>query len=306
MNAIAAGGGLLVDRLAGEPPVAWHPVARFGTAMAAVERRLYADRRRRGVVYAVVGVGGGALVGIALRRLLGARLATVVATAGCAAGRMLDDEARATVDLVRAGRMPEARERVRSLVGRSTEELDAGEVSRAVVESLAENGVDAVTASVFWGALAGAPGVLAHRAVNTLDAMVGHLNERHARFGWASARLDDVANYGPARLTALAVAIVRPRRARQVWRVVRRDAQRHPSPNGGVIEAAFAAALDLQLGGVNRYDGETEDRGTLGDGRPATPADVDRAIALRRDATLAVTALLIAGGMATHARPRRS
>jgi adenosylcobinamide-phosphate synthase len=306
MSALAAAAGVAADRLLGEPPVRWHPVARYGQLMLAVERRLYADRRRNGVLFALVGatVAGG--VGLALRRAVGPTAATALATAVCVAGRMLDDEARAIAALL-PDRLPEARERVRSLVGRDTADLDAAEISRAVIESVAENCVDAVTASLCWAAVGGAPAVLAHRAVNTLDAMVGHHDARYERFGWASARLDDAINWLPARLTGAAVAVVRPSTATTVWRVVRRDAPQHPAPNGGIVEAAFAAALDVRLGGINRYDHDVEDRGTLGDGRTPEPNDVAAAVRLRRHATTAVATALVAGGRVVHAvRSRRS
>jgi adenosylcobinamide-phosphate synthase len=137
--------------------------------------------------------------------------------------------------------------------------------------------------------------VLAHRAVNTLDAMVGHHDSRYEQFGWASARLDDVANYVPARLTAAAVAAMTPRRARSIWTTVRRDAAAHPSPNAGVIEAAVAAALGVRLGGTNRYGGRIEDRGVLGDGPAPTVADGRRALRLTiaTDVMIAVAITLI-------------
>ncbi|MEM1332541.1 MAG: adenosylcobinamide-phosphate synthase CbiB [Actinomycetota bacterium] len=288
MSSVAASIGIAVDRALGEPPADLHPVASFGTVMRRAETSIYADQRLTGGVYAAIGVGLGIGAGVVAQRVLGRPLATVLATAVCAAGRMLDDEARAVADLLRAGDLDAARGRLRSLVGRNTTELDSSAVSRAVIESLAENGVDAVMSSWWWAAVGGAPAVLAHRASNTLDAMVGHRNERYRRFGWASARLDDVLNFLPARVTAAAVAVSRPARAREVWRTVRRDAAQHPSPNGGVVEAAFAAALGVQLGGANRYGDTTEDRGTLGDGRPAHRTDIDRAIRLRRDATTIV------------------
>lgn len=309
MTALGAAAGVAADALLGEPPTPWHPVARFGSLMDRVERRLYADSRVRGTAHLVAGLGAGAGAGWVLRRLLGRGTATALAVAVCSAGRMLDREASAVRRYVATGELPAARERLRGLVGRETSQLEAGEISRAVIESVAENGVDAVTASVFWGAVGGAPAVLAHRAINTLDAMVGHRSERYARFGWASARLDDAVNYVPARLTALAVAAVRPGRARHVWRTVRRDAGRHPSPNGGVVEAAVAAALGVRLGGINRYGDEVEDRGTLGEGRPAAPADIAAAIRLRRDATaalcLALAAVQLAGGRQSRRRRTR-
>ena len=167
-----------------------------------------------------------------------------------------------------------------SLVGRSTADLGEAEISRAVIESLAENTVDAVIASLVWASIGGAPAVLAHRAVNTLDAMVGHHSPRYEQFGWASARLDDVVNWVPARMAAIAVAASYPAKARTILRIVRCDAGQHPSPNGGVIEAAYAAALDVQLGGTNRYGDAVEDRGVLGDGRVVEVADISRAVKL--------------------------
>jgi len=291
-HVVAAVAGAGADRLFGEPPLRWHPVARYGSLMERVERTTYADSRAAGAVHLTVGLTVGVGVGIALRRLLGSQAATAVATFACVAGKMLDDEALAIDAHLTADDLAGARGRLPSLVGRSTEQLDADEISRAVVESLAENCVDAVTASLVWAAVGGAPAVLAHRAVNTLDAMVGHRNERYGRFGWASARLDDVVNFVPARLTAFAVGVCRPSRATAIARAIRRDAPRHPSPNGGVVEAAFAAALDVRLGGVNQYGDVVEDRGTLGTGRAPQPSDIATAVALRRSCTLVVAALL--------------
>jgi adenosylcobinamide-phosphate synthase len=235
--------GAAVDQVFGEPPFSCHPVARYGSLMQRVERHTYADRRGNGAVFALIGVGVAVGSGLVLRRLVGPTAATIAATALCAAGKMLDAEAERVGVLLAHNDLDGARQQLRSLVGRETTNLDKSEISRAVVESVAENCVDAVTASVFWAAVGGAPAVLAHRAVNTLDAMVGHHDDRYEHFGWASARLDDVTNYIPSRLTALCVALARPHRATDVWRVMRRDAGRHPSPNGGVVEASFAAAL---------------------------------------------------------------
>lgn len=292
-TALAAASGLVLDQFVGEPPVRLHPVVGFASVMQRLERRLYADRRSNGVVFTLAGAGLGIAAGVLLRRLLGGRASTLVATTLCAAGKMLDDEAAAIAALLESDDLVGARARIVSLVGRDTDGLDADDMSRAAVESLAENCVDAVTASLCWAAIGGAPAVFAHRAINTLDAMVGHRTDRYEHFGWASARLDDVVNHVPARLTALAAAIVRPRRAREIARVVRRDAGRHPSPNGGVVEAAFAAALGVRLGGVNRYGDTVEDRGTLGDGPSPTPATVRDAIRLRRQATAATAGLVV-------------
>jgi len=170
-------------------------------------------------------------------------------------------------------------------------------VARAVVESVAENTVDAVIAPALWAAIGGAPAVLGYRAVNTLDAMVGHRSPRYARFGWAAARLDDLAAWMPARLTAALVAAVRPGTCRRVARAVHRQAPLHPSPNAGVAEAAFAAALGVTLGGTNVYGGEVDERPLLGDGPEACAVDIERAVSLSRDVTAAFAAALAVPAM---------
>jgi adenosylcobinamide-phosphate synthase len=149
-------------------------------------------------------------------------------------------------------------------------------------------------APALWGALLGAPGTLGYRAINTMDATVGYRNERYLDYGWASARLDDVANYVPARLTAALVVAVRPRAVRAVWQAVRRDAPGHPSPNSGVAEAAFAAALGVRLGGVNTYGNRTETRPQLGQGRAPEPPDITAAAELCRDVTTGLMTGLLA------------
>jgi len=290
---VAIGAGWGLDRLIGEPPTAVHPVARFGSAMTALEGRMYAPTRRAGAIHASIGIGAAVAVGLAANRIVGPRLAVGAATAICVAGRMLAAEAVAVLTLLDGGDVEGARGRLGGLVGRDTTSLDEAAIVRAVIESVAENTVDAVVAPLCWAAVAGAPGVLVHRAVNTLDAMVGHRNERYERFGWASARADDVMNYVPARVAALAVAVVRPRRAAVIWHIVRRDAHQHPSPNGGVIEAATAAALGVRLGGENRYGTAVENRGVLGDGDLPTLADGRRAIRLLSGAG-AIVALALA------------
>lgn len=277
---VAAAAGWALDRVAGEPPTVVHPVAWFGRGMRRLERLTYRDSQVAGVIHLAVGVGAAAGAGTLLERLLGRRAAAALATGVCVAGRMLAQEATTVLDALAVDDLDAARERLPALVGRDTAGLDADEIVRAVVESVAENTVDAVVAAITWAALLGAPGVLAHRAVNILDAMVGHRNDRYRRFGWATARADDLAGYGPARLAALAVAVLVPSRRNAIARAVRQNAPHHPSPNGGVIEAAVAAALGVSLGGHNRYHGVDEDRGTLGTGPTPTVADARRAIRL--------------------------
>lgn len=298
--AAAASAGLAVDRLIGDPPDRLHPVAWFGTAMARGEQMWWSDDRSRGAIHALVGVGGAALAGGLLRRAgraagPAAETAVAVAVAATVIGaRSLDLRAGEIRSALDGGRVGEARGLLPALVGRDPAGLDQAEIARAVVESLAENSVDAVVAPLLWAAAAGPAGAAAYRAVNTLDAMVGHRSARYRRFGWASARLDDIANYVPARLAAAVIAGLEPRRAAAVGRAVITQAPSHPSPNAGVIEAAFAAALGLRLGGNNSYGGVSEARADLGGGRPPVPADIDRARRLARRLHWSVAAALAA------------
>jgi adenosylcobinamide-phosphate synthase len=287
--------GTGIDRALGEPPLAPHPLAVFGTVMQRVEQAVYADSRWRGAAHAAIGVTIGAAVG-------GVLCDPALATYLAVGGRGLADAAVAVHEPLARGDLDAARAALPALVGRDPRELGPEEIARAVVESVAENTVDAVVAPALWAAAAGAPGALGYRAVNTLDAMVGHRDDRYERFGWASARLDDAANWLPARGTAILVAAVRPRRAAEVARAVRQDAPGHPSPNAGVAEAAFAAALDLRLGGTNRYGERLEDRAPLGRGHAATPADIPRATALSRDVTIALVGLLAGAGVSSLRR----
>ncbi|MHB8505822.1 MAG: adenosylcobinamide-phosphate synthase CbiB, partial [Acidimicrobiales bacterium] len=280
----------VADLLLGEPPLRPHPVSAYGGLMERVETLAYADDRARGVLHASGGVGGAALAGAAVR-------STVVATAVAAAGHGLRAAAGDVADALAAGDLAGARTKVRALVGRDTAELGEAEIARAVVESVAENTVDAVVAPALAGAIGGAAGAFAYRAINTLDSTVGHRSPRYLRYGWASARLDDLANWVPARVTAALVVAVRPGSAAAVWRAIREDAPAHPSPNAGVAEAAFAAAHGLSLGGPNRYGGRVEHRGGLGRGRPAAAGDVAGANRLSRDVTVALAALLAVAGV---------
>jgi len=286
---MATGAALLLDRLLGEPPVHPHPLAVFGSVMKAVEDRCWADTRSSGVVHASIGVAIGAGAGAVLR-------STTAATYLAVAGRALHEAAGEVAEPLASGDLDRARSRLPALVGRDPSTLDAQEIARAVVESIAENTTDAVVAPAFWALLGGAPGALGYRAVNTLDAMVGHHSQRYERYGWASARLDDVANLVPGRLTAVLVMAARPGRAGSVWRTVRADARHHPSPNAGVAEAAFAAALGLQLGGTNRYGDRTEHRALLGDGRPPEPGDIAAAVRLADDVAIVLALALLVGG----------
>src|SRR5690606_3663696 len=184
------------------------------------------------------------------------------------ARRNLQEHALDVYGPLREGNLPEARRMLARIVGRDTEQLDEGEIVRGTVETVAENTSDGVTAPLFWGFIGGAPLAIVYRAINTCDSMVGYKNERYSEFGWASARLDDVMNLLPSRLTALMMVIVnRPVEGvtrKAMMEVVNRDAMLHPSPNSGWSEAAVAGLLGVQLGGVNKYRGVISKRAKIG------------------------------------------
>lgn len=297
--------GFAVDRFLGDPQ-RFHPVAGFGAIAAALEQRLYADSRPRGAAHTSALVGAAIVVGVAAERAArhpAARAgATAAATWAVLGGRSLEREALAVDAYLVDGNLPAARERLTHLVGRETSALEESEVARAVVESVAENTSDAVVAPLLWGAVAGVPGLLGYRAANTLDAMVGHHNARYERFGWAAARFDDLVNLPGSRLAGAAALLASPRTARSAARAWRRDAAAHPSPNAGVVEAAFAGALGIRLGGTNRYYGSRlEHRAVIGDGRAVRREDIGRATRLARSVgsigavVSASGALLVAG-----------
>jgi adenosylcobinamide-phosphate synthase len=317
--ALAAGAaGLAADALWGEPPGRFHPVAGFGTAMRRAEAALWRDSRLAGAGYLAVGaalaLGAAGLARAGLARATraagwSAAVGEAVAAAGCCwlatASRELARAARSVAAALEAGDLEAARQRVVALVGRDTEAMDDKELARAAVESVAENTLDAVVAPVLWAVAAGPRGALAYRAVNTLDAMVGHRSPRYRRFGWASARADDALNWLPARLVPLLVAAARPSRAAATLSAVAQGAGRHPSPNAGYPEAAFAGALGLRLGGLNRYGGRPELRPAMGWGAAPGPADVERAVALSLSVARVLGAGLALGAAALGLAARR-
>ncbi|SDG54800.1 cobalamin biosynthesis protein [Streptomyces griseoaurantiacus] len=286
LHAYGATAGLLGDLLLGDPRRG-HPVAVFGRAAAAVERVLWRDHRGWGALHTLVCAGGatalGALAVRAVRHSPAASLAlTASATWAVLGGTSLIREARAVGRALESGDVDAARARLPHLCGRDPQALDAEGIARAVVESVAENTSDAVVGALVWGAVAGVPGLLGFRAVNTLDAMVGHRSVRHLRFGWASARLDDLAGAPGARLTAVLAAAAGPD-PRGAVRARRADAHRHPSPNAGPVEASFAGALGVRLGGTLSYGGRVEHRPVLnGAGRAVRVGDIERAARLSR------------------------
>jgi len=295
---LAVAAGLVLDRLLGEPSASVHPVAAFGRTMERIEQTLWADRRSNGAIYTAAGVALGAAAGSAAG-------STAVAVWAAAAGRELRRVASHVGELIAAGNLATARAELPALVGRDPSGLDTSQIAAAVIESVAENSVDAVIAPAFWAVVAGAPGAAAYRAVNTMDAMVGRRNERYANFGWAAARLDDVANYVPARIFAGLLAALHFERAHQLMVTVRRDAPAHPSPNAGVAEAAMAAAIGCQLGGPLRYGAVEENRPVLGGGPRPDPQDVPAAVGIADRVECLSIALLCFVGLSSILSERR-
>jgi adenosylcobinamide-phosphate synthase len=290
--------GALGDALIGDP-ARWHPVALFGQAAAALEQRVHADRRPVGAAFTAASVLLAvspvlAAARLARRRPLARAAVTAAVTWTVTGARSLGAEALRISGALMNGDLAGARLLLPRLCGRDPGHLDAAGVTRAVVESVAENTSDAIVAPLVWGALAGPAGQAGYRAVNTLDAMIGHHSPRYERFGWASARLDDVANWAPARLTALLTAACAPAvggRPAATWRTACSHGPHHPSPNAGWCEAAFAGALGVRLGGPLSYAGRAEHRPELGTGHPPEPGDIARAVRLSRAVTTAATAL---------------
>jgi adenosylcobinamide-phosphate synthase len=294
---------VVLDALLGDP-ARLHPVAGFGQAAAAVERATYRPSRTAGVLHVAALVAVPVAMAARAGRGGAVRRGAAISACGWAAlgGRSLRRTALRMADLVDADDLPAARALARSLVARRTDALDGPELTRAALESLAENTADAEAGTLFWGAVAGAPGAVAHRAANTLDAMVGYRDARYERFGWAAARLDDVLGWPAARVCAGATVIAAglcgedAAGALSAWR---RDGARHPSPNAGRVEAAFAGALGVTLGGANDYGGRVEHRPRLGSGPAPDTGTLRRAVRLSA-ATSAVLAVAAAGVAAWH------
>jgi adenosylcobinamide-phosphate synthase len=279
--------GSVSDRLVGDP-TRRHPVATFGRVAAELEGAVWRPSHLVGVAYAgllIVATSMAAWwVDRSLRDRPAARTAFVAVVVWAAlGGKSLRRAARDLARAVEDGDLQGARMLAPNLVGRDPSELDGSELCRAAVESVAENTADAVVGPLFWTAVGGPAATVAYRAANTLDAMVGHRSEHYEAFGWAAARLDDVATWLPARLaTLLAVAFAPVANGDRVgaWRTLRRDGRTHPSPNAGRLETAFAGALGVRLGGTNRYGTRVEIRPELGDGDRPLPRDVERAVRL--------------------------
>ena len=274
---------LLLDAAFGEPRWLWsrvaHPAVLMGRAVGALDRRWNhgTARRWRGVAAVAVLVAGAGALGLALAALPGGPLWEVLLAAILLAQRSLADHVQAVGDALRLS-LADGRMMVARIVGRDTAAMDQAAVSRAAIESAAENLSDGVVAPAFWFLVAGLPGILIYKVVNTADSMIGHRTPRHEQFGWAAARLDDLLNLIPARLSAVLIAAA-------AWRpdaaaIVLRDAPRHRSPNAGWPEAAMAVALGVAVSGPRSYGGVMTDQPFVhAEGRrDAGPDDIDGAV----------------------------
>ena len=293
---------LVLDTLFGEPPEAVHPTVLMGRVISGFEGRALKLGNHRSRRLAGIALAGSlpALVFFSTRQALDAspdKLRWMVGIAFVSTTlsmRGLAEAADGVERSLRAGRLEEARARVGRFVGRDTKDLSEAEICRAAVESVAENTSDGIVAPMLYGLLFGAPGALAYKAINTLDSMVGHPQPPHAELGWASARLDDLANLAPSRVTALAVAAVSGSPLRTL-RTAYRYGPLTESPNAGMAEAAFAGALGVRLGGTNTYGGVSRKGPVLGEGRPPVPVDIRRAVSLMRRCCVSLGALALLG-----------
>jgi adenosylcobinamide-phosphate synthase len=290
-------GALALDALIGDPAALWrklpHPVAAIGAGIAWLDRRLnreaWSRAARCGAGVAALAIlvgaslGSGFAIETLLRRLPAGGFFVALAASVFLAQRSLYDHVARVRDAFAAGGLAAARRAVAMIVGRDPDSLDEAGVCRAAIESCAENFSDGVAAPAFWFALFGLPGLIAYKAVNTADSMIGHRTPRHEAFGWAAARFDDLLNFLPARLSGLLVALAGPLaggRIHHALTIMCRDAPNHRSPNAGWPESAMAAALGLALAGPRRYGARMVDDPFLNpEGRiAAAPGDVARAL----------------------------
>ncbi|MBR1126822.1 adenosylcobinamide-phosphate synthase CbiB [Bradyrhizobium iriomotense] len=297
---------MVVDAFLGWP--SWlfarigHPVTWLGRLIGAIDAGWNrssdppALRRAAGIAGALLVIAFSVALGWMLQSLLASGWVQIVMVGALAwplvALRSLHDHVAAVAKPLQAGDVAAAREAVSRIVGRDPAALDEAGIARAAIESLAENASDGIVAPMFWGALLGLPGILGYKAINTLDSMIGHRSERHEAFGWAAARIDDVANFIPARLTGLLFVLLAPRRS-EALACMTRDARRHRSPNAGWPEAAMAGALGVRLSGPRIYHGSVTKEPWLNEGaRDPHPADIGEGLNVYRRAMLLLASLL--------------
>ncbi len=280
----------IIDRVVGDPRWLPHPVVLMGKVISFLEKGIRSVCKKEsslkvaGILFPLLLVGGsfalvwGLLKGLSLIHPLLAFGVEIWLISTTIAVKGLESAGKEIYGLLKKGNLQEARKALAMVVGRDTEKLDEKEVSRGAVETVAENIVDAIISPLFYAAIGGAPLAMAYRAANTLDSMVGYKNEKYLQLGWASARFDDIANFIPARLTAIllvGVSWVLKLNGKGAIQGILRDARKHPSPNSGFTEAGVAGALGIQLGGLNFYQGIPSQRATMGiPTRPLRSADI--------------------------------
>jgi adenosylcobinamide-phosphate synthase len=304
----------VADLAFADPPWMPHPVRLFGWLIATAEKvsRAFAHSERAlllagAFVAFLVGTGTGigtwlALKGVNKLSPLAGAVAAIYLAYTTLSVRGLDQAGREVVNHLRNGRLENARSSLALIVGRDTKDLDEPEILRAVIESVAENTSDGVVAPLFYLALGGVPAGLAYKAINTMDSMIAHKNERYLYFGRGAARLDDIANFLPARLTALLVtvaAFLLNMSWRKAFHTALRDGRLQPSPNSGYPESAFAGALRIQLGGVNSYDGEQIQKAFIGDPERRLTLDLYSSVRRLLYATSTLMVALSTGIIAT-------
>lgn len=273
-----------IDFIVGDPPNWPHPVRWIGNLIGRLDRSLNHGEHRKGkgifmlgtvlfVVFIITLLA--VLFFYWLHPLVGILFEGIVISTTIAQ-RSLKTAALEVYEPLKQQNWFEARLKLSYIVGRDTDQLDEADLTRGAVETVAENTNDGVTAPLFWALIGGAPLAIVYRAINTCDSMVGYQNEKYGEFGWASARLDDVANWIPSRLTGILMLVgTQPELMsyREAWSILFRDAKKHPSPNSGWGEAACAAILGVQLGGINYYKGQQSDRARMGDAIVPLQAD---------------------------------
>jgi len=278
MTAAVFLGAYIIDIIIGDPRRLPHPVVIIGKAVRFLERKIrrtsLIGRKKGGIIlcFAVVipvyFITWGIVEGCFFINSLFGMIVTALLASMTLATRSLYDESKVVLKALNRGNIEEARKNLSMIVGRDTENLDEQGICRAVIETVSENLSDGIVAPMFYLALGGVPLAMAYKAVNTLDSMVGYKNERYADIGWFSAKMDDIWNWIPARLTGfiiVAVSFILRLNWRDSWKIMRRDGRNHSSPNSGISEAAAAGSLGIQLGGENRYFGEIVRKPTIGD-----------------------------------------
>lgn len=299
-------GAVILDAFIGDPRSLPHPVRGMGALIAALDRRLNKGRARRwkgmlAVIVVIAAVFALSYALVALSYQL-SPVVGVIVEAVCIfttiAAKSLHEAASNVLVPLENGDIQKARQELGMIVGRDTETLGESEMVRACVETVAENTSDGITAPLVYALIGGAPLALVYRAVNTCDSMVGYKNDTYREFGWASARLDDVLNYVPARLTAWVMLLANSRSLRRHARLLWRDARKHPSPNSGWGEAAMAAILGVQLGGTNTYKGIVSERPKIGDAvHTLTKEHIRQAVSVMWRTIFTFVALLFLGGI---------